>query len=83
MTDTPLHQEPTIGRIVHVFNRSGNDDVSKQNRPEAAIVTFVHSPSCINATVFNHPGTPCSQTSIQHVSLAGDANCGWDWPARV
>lgn len=72
---------PTIGRIVHVFNRASSDSGDK---PEAAIVTSVHEDDyTINATVFNAFGTPCSQTSIPHVSEPADATLHWDWPARA
>lgn len=70
--------KPTIGRIIHVFNRP-----SHNGSPEAGIVTYVHNDEgMVNATVFNVFGTACSQTSIQHRDQATEDGLFWDWPAR-
>lgn len=58
-TEAPAGPPPTIGRIVH-FHSDANGDM-----PEAAIITYVHSESMVNLTVFNHNGTPFSRTSVE------------------
>lgn len=51
---------PTIGRVVLIRNRSGK--IGSQDEP--ALVTYVHSDSCINIGGFDANGTPFAATSV-------------------
>lgn len=52
--------QPTVGRVVHVYNRPG-----ALFHPEAALIVYVHSPTCINVGGFDSNGNPFSATSIK------------------
>lgn len=76
---------PTVGRIVHVFERSTDPKV-EQKGPYAAIITHVHrgTPPLINAAMFNESGGHSSRTSIPHVSSpSARGGMYWAWPPRV
>jgi hypothetical protein len=66
-----MQPKPSIGRIVHYFNDSGE--------PEAAIVIHVHNDENVNLIVCNQWGTWTSRTSVQLGEGAGH----WNWPTRV
>lgn len=52
--------KPSIGRIVHFHPRPGVT--------HAAIVTFVHSDTCVNLAVFDSNGGTEGKTSVQLVA---------------
>ena len=62
--------KPSIGRIVHF---SYGDQVFP------AIVTAVHSDTCVNLEVFGLSLGDRIHTSV----LQGDENLQWRWPPRV
>lgn len=68
-------QKPSIGRIVHVANESGYLC--------AAIVTSVHSETCINVTRFNIEGSSTHITSLIKVEGEPKESIDWNWPPRV
>jgi hypothetical protein len=49
--------KPSIGRIVHVF-------AGDSRTPTAAIITYVHSDSLVNLTMFPDRGVPTIATSV-------------------
>lgn len=51
--------KPTIGRVVWL-RRPEN----KSEQPEAALVSFVHSDTCINVGGFDANGAPFARTSV-------------------
>lgn len=67
--------KPTIGRIVIIHQPDGERF--------AAIITKVWTENCINCTAFIPNGNVSGYSSLNHVSLAGEHNTGWDWPERV
>jgi surface antigen len=69
-------QQPTIGRVVHFYQSA------TQGKPHAALVTDVHSASCVNVAGFNSGGT---QVSASSVIFSEDPAAGirWCWPPRV
>lgn len=73
-------QMPSIGRIVHVRDWSQG-----QQEPEiaAALITKVHSPTCINVRVFPDCGVPYSQTSIELDAPNTLTPGKWQWPTRT
>ena len=52
--------KPTVGRVVWL--RRPVDNTTGQ--PEAALITYVHSDTCINVAGWNCNGTPISATSV-------------------
>ena len=54
--------KPTVGRIVLVRKRPGA--ISGVGLPEAAIICFVHSDSCINVAGFDANGLPWAISSL-------------------
>jgi hypothetical protein len=52
--------KPTVGRIVHFHPRTGVT--------HAAIITFVHSETCVNLAVFDSSGGSDGKTSVQLVA---------------
>jgi hypothetical protein len=70
--------KPSIGRIVHYKNT----DTEKEFPPTAelvpAIITGVHSYTCVSLTVFRHSWTDYKSSVVQ-----GPEQGQWDWPARV
>lgn len=52
--------KPTIGRVVWLHRPDSID----QSQPEAALVTYVHSDTCINVAGFNANGVPFALTSV-------------------
>lgn len=72
-------QQPSIGRIVHVRDWSRGQDPAVI---AAALVTTVHSPTCINVTVFPDGAAPYCQTSLA-LGAPGELKPGeWQWPTR-
>lgn len=50
--------KPTIGRVVLVVGRGGSD------QPEPALISYVHSDTCINVGGFDRNGSPFCWTSL-------------------
>lgn len=66
---------PSVGRIVHFLEGT--------KEPSAAIITRVHSPSCVNLTVFFDDGRVESRSSVQD-EVTGNRDYGvWSWPPRT
>lgn len=70
-----VQQKPTVGRIVHYQAKEGQE-------PHAAIITRVHSDTCVNLVVFDL-GTQasCVETSIC-LGSPGQVDT-WSWPPRA
>lgn len=66
---------PSIGRIVHV--------VDEKETTLPAIITCVHSETCINVTVFNENGLTHAVTSLVKVEDTPKYVTDWNWPPRV
>lgn len=68
-------QKPSLGRIVH-FRPGENID------PGAAMITRVHTDTCVNLIVFEDGRDPRSVTSV---TLRDEDNNEWGcwWPPRV
>lgn len=74
--------KPSIGRIV--IHRMRRPSGYRADYP--AMITAVHSETCVNLTVFVDYGPPelCnSQTCIPDPSSADAPEHGWFWPPRV
>ena len=69
-----MKQIPTIGRIVIIHQPDGEQI--------AAIVTKVYDENCINCSGFLPNGNVSGFSSLNHRSLSGENNTGWDWPER-
>lgn len=73
-------QIPTVGRVVHFrFNQHAE--------PQAALITKVHSPVCINVAIFREDGGPLSNPPTSLLLLqegqpapVGGSYC--EWPVR-
>jgi hypothetical protein len=92
---------PTIGRIVHYYQGdfeapSNYSDAQRHawtgtngTRVHPAMITHVHTDSCVNLMVFWDAGTPAARTSMtvlpDEVFAEGMhcTNSGWRWPPRV
>ena len=68
---------PSVGRIVH-YN-DGVPPAGEASRWLAAIITYVHNETMINATVFDENGIVSARTSIS----LGEGENQWRWPPRV
>lgn len=88
--ETPKVAEPTIGRIVYVFDKVGRSPDTLRpvpaGKPLAAIVADVLAPGSltINAGVFNHDGTTGPLGGVPHISEGYEYNNRgaqyvWDW----
>ncbi len=64
---------PTVGRIVHTMTGDGPE-------VEAAIITKVWNPTCVNLCVFSPAGVPGARTSV--VFSESPKPYSWFWPAR-
>lgn len=76
-----MDQNVSVCRVVHYWPAG-----EMNTEPIAAIVTKVHSPTCVNLTLFAEntgfaPPTP-HPTSVCQRDEANRAGV-WDWPARV
>ena len=54
---------PTVGRVVH-YHPGSADGMARGGQPLAAIVTYVHSDTCVNLTVFDSNGESYGRTSV-------------------
>ena len=68
-------QKPSVGRIVWYGTR-------KNGTPTAAIVTTVHSDTCVSLCTFPHGAPPMPVTSVQHADVPG-ADPVWAWPVII
>lgn len=50
--------EPTVGRVVWIRKRV------QTSQPEVALITYVHSATCINVAGFDANGLPFNHTSV-------------------
>ncbi len=70
---------PTIGRSVHFFEE---DD----GMPRAAVVTVVHSETCVDLCVFplvsDPPGRSACVSSVEMIVHAQHMKRRWGWPPR-
>lgn len=64
--------KPSIGRIVTIHQPSGEKI--------AAIITQVHSDTCINASGFIPNGNVSGFSSLQSKGVAPEGATSWDWP---
>lgn len=69
-----MEQTPSVGRIVIYY--------CSVRGANAAIITSVHSNTCVNLACFDGNGNPYNQTSVTKFSENQVNNC-WDWPPRV
>jgi hypothetical protein len=70
--------KPSIGRIVHYHGEPGDCAV---HGIQAAVITYVHSDTCVNLAVFDHNGESRGETSV---CLGGpDQPFTWSWPPKV
>lgn len=74
--------KPSIGRIVHFVGQLGTEPRSHY----AAIITHVHSDTCVNLQVFPKASGMDDQdagvkTSVLLDEAAGNS-FGWHWPER-
>ncbi len=72
---TEVVQKPSVGRIVHFH---GGPDA----KPEAAIVTYVWSPTKVNLAIFSPGGGSHRGVKSVDVLEDGKAGAGWTWPPR-
>ena len=90
---------PSIGRIVHYYQGDWEAPQSMSEksawrgtngtRVHPAMITHVHTDSCVNLMVFWDGGKPDARTSMtvlpDEVFVPGMhcTNSGWRWPERV
>ena len=74
-SETPNVQKPTVGRIVHFFNRQGKDLFTL-----AALVLAVNG-DLVDLKVFR-TGRFGGDFEVSNVAM-GKEHGQWDWPARV
>ena len=55
---------PTVGRIVWFWKFGEPKENEPTTSPEAAIVTYVHSDTMLNLSVFDHNGVQRPETSV-------------------
>jgi hypothetical protein len=55
--------KPSIGRVVLYWDRS--PDRPAQSQAHAALVSYVHSDTMVNLSVFDAEGHPFSKTSVR------------------
>ncbi len=71
--------KPTVGRVVHVVSRDHNHRFVHS----AAIVSKVHSDTCINAHVFNDDAiVPVLRLTSSLLDETGAGENTWHWPER-
>jgi len=71
---------PTIGRIVH-YQAHGSPNGQHKSVPRAAMVTAVHSDTCVDLCVINPTGFFFNQSSMLDESET-PAGGTWHWPPR-
>lgn len=93
-----MTHKATMGRIVHYYQGDweapdGQQDASWRGtngtRWHPAVITHVHTDTCVNLMVMWDAGTPSSKTSMTHLPdevFADGMHCTnscWRWPERV
>lgn len=71
--------KPTVGRIVHYYGKDAYGDNGEG--PYAALVTKVHSDTCVNLMVFMAGMTPASSVQGGDDQQSGMSQ-RWEWPPR-
>ena len=73
---------PSVGRIVHYFTPRYSVIESEALEPELvpAIITKVHTPTCVNLAILGHPGFG---DDIRSSDLGEGEPGTWCWPPRV
>lgn len=71
--------KPTVGRIVH-YQSYGTPGGEFKSLPRAAVVTQVHSDTCVDLCILNPTGM-FFNTSVQF-SEEPKGGC-WNWPPRT
>lgn len=69
--------KPSVGRIVH-FRETGKAWNGSETCP--AIITKVHSDTCVNLTVFPDAHSPFTVAAVCNV---GKDMQRWSWPEKV
>ena len=78
-------QKPTIGRIV-IFKSTNPEHHGNSYVGEVpAIITCVHSDTCVNLQVMRDGASPMPITSVIHADdpAAPGSTCTWRWPDRA
>jgi hypothetical protein len=78
------YMEPSIGRIVH-YIAYGTPGGEFKSAHRAAIITEVHTPTCVNLCVLNPTGM-FFNTSVQFADVGDmidDTPGSWHWPEMV
>lgn len=70
--------EPTVGRIVHFYPGSADQQWTGPG-PLAAIIAAVHSPELVNLGIFDGYGSPIQRTSVPFGN-PNNGNSYWEWP---
>ena len=68
----PQHSAPSIGRIVHTVGSFAQTD----GQPYAAIIIYVHSPTCVDLQAFDGGDGP----GVMRQAILGR---DWIWPPRI
>lgn len=74
-------QKPSVGRIVH-YQAHGSPDGTHKSVARAAIVTQVHSDSCVGLCVLNPTGM-FFNTSVTIDESDAPKGGSWRWPPRT
>lgn len=59
--------KPTIGRVVWFTPALNDPQLPRRDQPNAAIIAYVHSDTCVNLAVFDSNGATVSRTSVKLV----------------
>lgn len=83
-------QKPSVGRIVHYVAYGTISDGFKLCPHRAAIITQVHSDSCVDLCIINPTGLLCATSALlddgEQVEGAPAPRTlpgSWHWPERV
>lgn len=73
-----MSQTPTVVRNVHYYQANAGPGAA----PTAALITTVHSDSCVSLCVFPHGAAPEPHTSVLY-SEEPTPNERWCWPPQA
>ena len=74
-----MEQKPSVGRIVH-YQSYGTPGGEYKPLPRAAVITEVHSDTCVGLCILN----PTGMFFTQSVNFSDHPLPGhWNWPPRV
>lgn len=86
-------QTPSIGRIVHYVAYGTPGGEYKTGAHRAAVITQVHSPTCVDLCILNPTGLffatstpfyePASQQAVANYSEGQDMPGTWHWPEQA